>query len=468
MCGHDLFRRGAQSLKTSTTTWVHDTTADVAIVGAGVSGLEAARILHDAGIDVVVLEARERIGGRIFTRRSDALAVPIELGAEFVHGSAPELREVAAQAPLAILDIGGDRWQSHGGKLRPLGSDFWSELEDVMGRLRSSGPDRSFEQFLKSVPRRASRARALALQFVTGFHAADPTLVSEQALAEGGSPGDDEREKRIGRVMHGYDSIPQWISREILDRVRLGAIVTEVQWAPGSVHIAVRSASGVAATAVTARAVIISLPIGVLQAAPDEPGAVAFSPTLERYENWQAARSSMAMGTVTRVALHLREAFWKSERFVRRTKRQDLDRLSFLHTQDPDFPVWWTSYPVDTPMLVAWCGGPRGKELSMMGEEETADRAVASLARQFGLSHREARRLVVATWHHNWEADPFTRGAYSYIVVGGNGSPARLARPIKRTLFFAGEASDPEGRTGTVHGAIATGRRAAKQVLRAL
>ena len=449
---------------------MHESTTDVAIVGAGVAGLESARVLHDAGIGVVVLEARERIGGRIFTRHSDSLSVPIELGAEFVHGSAPELREVVSQASLAILDIGGDRWQSHDGKLRPLGRDFWSELDDVMGQLRGSGRDRSFEQFLKSLPRRGrgSHARSLALQYVTGFHAADPSRVSEHALAEGGSPGDDEREKRIGRVVHGYESIPQWIGRRIMDRVRLGAIVTEVEWEPGAVRVAVRDATGAASSAVTARAAVIALPIGVLQAAPGEPGAIAFSPTIERYENWQAARSGMAMGAVTRVALQLREAFWKSERFVRRTKRQDLDRLSFLHTQDPDFPVWWTSYPIDAPMLVAWCGGPRGKELSTMSEEETADRAVASLARQFGLTRREARQLVGATWHHNWEADPFTRGAYSYIVVGGNGSPARLARPIKRTIFFAGEASDPDGRTGTVHGAMATGRRAAKQLLRAL
>jgi monoamine oxidase len=76
--------------------------------------------------------------------------------------------------------------------------------------------------------------------------------------------------------------------------------------------------------------------------------------------------------------------------------------------------------------------------------------------------------LVTAAWTHNWEADPYTRGAYSYIVVGGDDAPAKLARPLRRTLFFAGEASDPDGRTGTVHGAIATGHRAAKQVLRAL
>lgn len=444
--------------------------ADVAIIGAGVAGLEAARTLHNAGVEVVVLEARERIGGRIFTRRSESLSLPIELGAEFVHGSAPELRDIAARAPLAIADIGGERWQSHAGKLQPLDTDFWSELENVMGRLRRRGPDRSFAEFLKSLPggASASRARSLALQFVTGFHAADPTLVSEHALADGGSPGDDEREKRIGRVIDGYDSVPKWIGREIVDRVRLGAAVTEVQWEPGAVQVAVQDASSVSGTSVTARAAIVSLPIGVLGAPSDAPGAVAFSPAIERYEAARAGIRSMAMGTVTRVVLQLREPFWRSQRFARRTKRQDLDRLSFLHTHDPDYPVWWTNYPSDAPTLVAWSGGPRGKELSMLGEEEIADRALDALVRQFGISHREAKRQVTATWHHNWETDPFARGAYSYILVGGNGSPAKLARPIKGTLFFAGEASDPDGRTGTVHGAIATGRRAAKQVLRVL
>ena len=76
--------------------------------------------------------------------------------------------------------------------------------------------------------------------------------------------------------------------------------------------------------------------------------------------------------------------------------------------------------------------------------------------------------MVVASWTHNWMNDPYSRGAYSYTVVGGSGAPAKLARPVRGTLFFAGEASDSEGRTATVHGAIASGRRAAKQALRAL
>ena len=109
-------------------------TVEAAIIGAGVAGLEAARVLHDAGIEVAVLEARERIGGRVFTRRDPLLPIPIELGAEFVHGGAPELREIARDARLAIVDIDGERWQSNGRTLRRL-DDFWNVLESVMSRL---------------------------------------------------------------------------------------------------------------------------------------------------------------------------------------------------------------------------------------------------------------------------------------------------------------------------------------------
>ena len=443
-------------------------TVEVVIVGAGVAGLEAARVLRDAGVDVVVLEARERIGGRLFTRRDPTLPVAIELGAEFVHGSAPELREIARDAHLAIVDIDGERWQSTGRSLRPFGN-YWKVLESVMAKLDDNRrPDRSFQQFLNTRPggARLAHARALALRYVRGFHAADPERISERALAEGGSPGGDARERRIGRVLAGYDSVPTWIGRDFTSRIRLGAVVSAISWRPGAVNVDIRQPTGDSVTALDARAVIITVPLGVLQAPAGEPGAIAFDPPLERSK--QEALRGMELGAVTRLTLHVREAFWTSERFMRRAKSQNLDRLTFLQSADPDFPVWWTAYPVSAPTLVAWTGSTRARELAVLDEEKIVDRAIAALGRQFGLPGREARRLVIAAWTHNWETDPFTRGAYSYIVVGGIESPAKLARPVRRTLFFAGEASAADGRSGTVHGAIATGRRAAKQVLRAL
>jgi monoamine oxidase len=443
---------------------------EVAIVGAGVAGLAAARALDDAGVEVMILEARERVGGRVFTLRDAQSPVPIELGAEFVHGSAPVLHELAREAGLTLVDIAGARWESRRGRLRPVG-DFWSQLELVMQRLdRQREPDRSFEEFLNSRlrGRRYARARALALQWVTGFQAADPANASERALAEGGSPGDAVRERRLGRIVSGYDHIPLWIGRNVLDRVRFGAIVTRVLWSAGQVRIEMCEPSGSSGAAVEARAAIITLPVGVLQAPPPEPGTVQFDPPLDLDRGKAAALAGLEMGAVVRVVLRLDEPFWMSDRFARRAGSQELDQLSFVHSSDSEFPVWWTGYPVFAPLVVGWSGGPAARGLAAFGDNEILGRATGALAREFGLTRREADRHVAGGWVHNWVRDPFTRGAYSYIRVGGNESPAKLARPLRRTLFFAGEASDIEGGTGTVHGAIATGRRAATQLLRML
>ena len=427
-------------------------------------------MLRDSGVEFAILESRERIGGRIFTRHDPSLPVPIELGAEFVHGVAPELREIASKAALAILDNGGQRWRSNGHALRRF-DDFWPELNEVLSRLDSHRePDRSFEQFLNTRPggARLAGARSLALEFVKGFHAADPGRVSERALAEGGSPGDDVRERRIGRFAAGYGAVAAWLARDLGSRITLGAVVTAIQWRRGRVHVDSRQSAGDSVAGIDAHAAIITVPLGVLQAPAGATGAIAFDPSLERERSKAEALRGMEMGAVTRLTLQLREAFWTSERFVRRTKSQDLDRLSFLQTSDPDFPVWWTAYPVSAPMLIAWTGSTRARELASLEEDEIVGRAIAALSRQFGLPAREARRMVTAAWTHNWVNDPYSRGAYSYMLVGGSGSPEKLARPVHGTLFFAGEASDAEGRTGTVHGAIASGRRAAKQALRAL
>jgi len=174
------------------------------------------------------------------------------------------------------------------------------------------------------------------------------------------------------------------------------------------------------------------------------------------------------MGAVVRVSLRTRERFWASEHFASRHGRSILDRLAFLHSSDEHFPVWWTPYPTQAPMLVAWTGGRRASALSSLGPEQLVDVAMESLRAQFGLSRREVHHQVERGWTHDWQNDPFSRGAYSYIVVGGGNAPQQLAKPLRDTLFFAGEASDAEGRTGTVHGAIASGRRAARQVARAL
>jgi monoamine oxidase len=201
----------------------------------------------------------------------------------------------------------------------------------------------------------------------------------------------------------------------------------------------------------------------VLKASAGDVGAIEFVPDLRAKRH---ALEHLAMGSVVRVVLRFTERFWSSDWFAKQAKAEDLNTLSFLHTTDEQFPVWWTPYPVRAPLMVGWHGGSGARALAQLASEELEDVAIGSLARQLNLAPRRLRGLVDAMWTHDWDHDPFARGAYSYQMVGGADAPAALARPLRGTLFFAGEAADSEGRTGTVHGAIASGRRAAAEILR--
>jgi monoamine oxidase len=291
-------------------------------------------------------------------------------------------------------------------------------------------------------------------------------VISAKALAESGAPGEEVRETRLGRVVDGYDRLIEWMAAPVADRIRLGAIVTRVRWSRGHAVVEVKHAVGRDRFEVETRAILVTVPLGVLQAQPGDVGAIAFEPDLGRVK--RAALDSLASASVVRVALHLRERVWASEDFGKKVKDEETDELSFLHSSDPDFPVWWTAYPLRAPVIVGWRGGPGAHRLSSLPPDEIEARAIASLARHLRMTMRRMRSMVEGVWTHNWELDPFARGAYSYQRVGAANATDLLARPLKRTLFFAGEATGTGGSTGTVDGAIGTGRRAAKQVIRAL
>jgi monoamine oxidase len=440
---------------------------EVVIVGAGAAGLAAASRLHEVGVRVVVLEARDRIGGRIWTIRDPRALVPIELGAEFVHGRADDLHAWLARSNARVVDVRGTRWQAGGRGLRRV-TDFWEQLDRVMRRLPdTTAPDRSVAAFLATRPggRPLARERRLAAQFVEGFHAADLERIGVHALAGGGSPGDDPQEQRLGRLVDGYDRILHPAARALTARVRLSSIVTAVDWRQRRVRLHVRSPRGRGHTALDARAAVVTVPLGVLTAPAGAAGAIRFDPPLDAKAG---ALAGLAMGAAVRVVLQFRHRFWAADALAERLNAANLDQLGFVHIDDSMFVTWWSAYPDREPRLVAWCGGPHARTLSGLSEREIAARALPSLSRAFGVPLRQLQRLVRGVWTHDWVNDPFSRGVYSYQVVNGSEAPRDLARPIDGTLFFAGEAADGSGATGTVHGAIASGARAAAQVLRAL
>jgi monoamine oxidase len=427
---------------------------DVAVVGAGVAGLAAASKLQGEGFRVAVFEARDRIGGRVFTLHDERVPVPIELGAEFIHGEAPETQRILDAAGLLACEIPGEHWRAERGRLRPA-RRMMDGVDRVLGKIDPEGPDQSLTDFLAQRPggRSLARDRTATRTFVQGFHAADLDQIGVLSIAPEEGERPTESATRAGRVVQGYDGVPHFLARGLEDAIHLGMRVDEIAWEAGRAELTLRDPSG-RTSRVEAGAVVVTLPVGVLQAGPDEPGGCRFDP---EPPGLRKALSQLAMGCVTRLVVQFREVPW-----------QALDELSFLHLGGGPFNVWWTVYPFRFPLAVAWSGGPPSTEMTGKKPEDVAASAFRALAEQLGISRRRVESRVENFWLHDWNGDPFSRGAYSYARVGGSKAAKNLSKPVEGTLFFAGEATDVKGRTGTVEGAVATGLRAAKQVGRRL
>ena len=439
---------------------------DVIVLGAGVAGLAAARVCHHANVRVLILEARDRVGGRILTEHDRDSGRPIALGAEFVHGKARDLEPHLTAAGLRVMDVGGRHWRLTDRGLKPE-DRFWSKLQRVMRHLSEDmRPDRSFARFLEERQggRRAAEARRLAAHFVEGFQAADLRKVSARSLAGDGNPSGDPEAQRAGRLVDGYGSLISALADPVSTFVRTGCVVTGVRWSRGRLTVDAREGTGRRAS-YSARAAIVTLPLGVLALGAEVRGHVRFEPVPGRLS---AALAGLAVGHATRVTLQCREPFWEKARRSATAREESLATLGFLHAPGESFPVWWTQYPERTPWLVAWAAGPHAPALGALPPTALRRQMVGTLARISGLPARAIGRQIANIWRHGWDTDPFARGAYSYAIVGGAAAPALLQRPVDDTLFFAGEATVSDGRIGTVDGALASGERAARQVLRAL
>ena len=192
---------------------------DVIVVGAGISGLAAAAELSRAGLSVVILDARDRIGGRIFTEKDSIHQAPIEFGAEFIHGGPPEIWKVLKQSKIKTAEVKGDLWCTRDGRLSAC--NFFSAVDKILEAMDDRRPDESFRTFLDRLLRhrkmgaKLKEAREHALAYVSGFNAADPALVSVHWLVQ---------EMHADEAIDGDRSFPatKWIPRP--DRNRQNAV----------------------------------------------------------------------------------------------------------------------------------------------------------------------------------------------------------------------------------------------------
>jgi monoamine oxidase len=440
--------------------------ADVLIIGAGVAGLAAACDMSAAGLSVCVIEARERIGGRIYTRRDEQTSLPVELGAEFIHGRPPEIFKLAQAARLLVCDATERHWYMRDGVLRKA-DEFWSQLEEIMdGMKKSKGRDQSFQEFLKAFGNGEGQreAKEVAAMYVEGFHAAHTEIIGVAGLNKENEAADEIDGDRMFRILDGYDRVALWLHDEAQSlgaTFHLRTIVQEVRWRRDCVELMAASEDGT--RMFTAPCAVVTLPLGVLQAGEGETGAVRFEPPLPDKER---TVRSLAVGHVARITLCFRERFWDKLRLRTKEGDEDLSQLGFIHKPDAAIPAWWTHLPVHTPVLVGWAGGPVADRLPSGDSQLLLDHALSSLQSIFRIPRHQIEALLEESYTHDWQSDPFSRGAYSYVPTGALDAQTQLALPVEETLFFAGEATNTEGHSATVHGAIATGKRAAREVIK--
>ncbi len=415
----------------------------VIVIGAGIAGLSAAYHLNKAGIEVVVLEGRDRIGGRVWTSR-DFADIPVEFGAELIHGRSAEVNtwEWVRKLGLAtwhwnktadsMIRTEDGAWMTMG-QARRMSPELDATRAWDLGDVPEPDNDEDLATYLKRIGFSDQQLHYVQRSFANA-EGDSMRYLNAKAHAHLFKDSDGEDDYSDYRILDGYDSYYQKLA-EGLD-IHLNKVVDRINWREA---VSVTTIEG---ETFAADAAVLTLPVGVLKA-----DAVLFNPALPRSK--RQALNGLQMGPVMKMVYQFDGPI--------------LDRsIGAIYAKDNP-PMWWSPSLGRVNGDIVWTAfftGDYAREMLALGEEAALQKGLDTLRREIG---QPDLQYLKARWI-NWPEDEFARGGYSVCLPGHYNAREKLAVPTP-PLYWAGEASAPHHLTAMVHGAYFTGQRAASEII---
>lgn len=411
----------------------------------------AAKELATAGKKVLILETRDRVGGRIWPLDQKQFDYPAQGGAEFVHGPAPLTRALAESANLSVVSTNdGEIWSTRSESLRkatggptsdPIFIEFKQELNE---KMQSITEDISIAKFLDQYFSNENYAslRNWIIKMVEGYDAADITKVSMFALRDEWLSGETWEQ---GRIIEGYGALLVFLTNECRKlgvQIMTNKQVVSITSLDEGIHVACADES-----VYESAHIIVTIPIPIIK-------DISFIPELPEKVH---ASDNIGFGKVIKIIVRFETKWWEH------TLGEDLSKMSFMFSNGV-VTSWWTQYPLSAPILTGWIPGPNAEQVKSMSDAELIEMVLDSLAETFQVSRELVRGEIVTSQIANWPVDPFAKGAYSYSTLGSDSAYDELRSPANN-IFFAGEALSTTNDIGTVEGALSSGKEVAAKVL---